>query len=328
APTASSHLSPPAAKSIRPSVSYHGLANAAAQDYPDIRSLQEELEMDQQLDTPEAGFVGLHDEVTTTTDPPLVTVSEPVENSAVAAIRTALDPQNQGRPLEEGEHILPVGSLEGSPSESFYLLSHAVNARPTKWGALPPKQRDLLENSPSNVRNRRSPAPMSAERSPKDHLEKELGHSDTEDSETERDIRGEGGSRPGVRKMRSRIETLYTDSEAVPARRIAALSRLKETAADRSNRPARSRKSRSSRASQAGIEVGETEQNLQREPPTRRGEDLMPKDGWGRTLLEIWIVLQAAIILMVFVYSMARRGPRAILDAAEVNKRRPRSRAR
>jgi len=31
--------------------------------------------------------------------------------------------------------------------------------------------------------------------------------------------------------------------------------------------------------------------------------------------------LQAAIILVVFVYSMARKGPRAILDAAEVRRR-------
>jgi hypothetical protein len=39
-------------------------------------------------------------------------------------------------------------------------------------------------------------------------------------------------------------------------------------------------------------------------------------------VVELWILLQAIVIIFVFVYSMARRGPRAILDAAEV--RRPR----
>ncbi|KAG8831993.1 hypothetical protein FRC18_005652 [Serendipita sp. 400] len=316
----SSHLSPPM-KSIRPSVSYHDLGDVATQDFPAARSLQEELELEQgqPLDVTDMNSAD-QEEVADgqPNGPPIVTVSEPAENPAVAAIRDALDPQNQGRPLEDGEHILPIGSLEGSPSESFFLLSHAVNARPTKWNA--PPRRAVLDNAPSDIRNRPSTSAMSAGLSPKGHME-ELRHSDyTEESETERDVRGEKASRPAVRKMRSRIETLYTESEAVPSRRVAALSRLNETAANRSSRP-RSRKSRSSRASEAEPNG----QDLQRRP-NRRDENVLPKDGWSRTLLEIWIFLQAAIILFVFVYSMARRGPRAILDAAEVNKNKKRSR--
>ena len=42
----------------------------------------------------------------------------------------------------------------------------------------------------------------------------------------------------------------------------------------------------------------------------------------SKPIVELWILLQAIVILVVSVYSMARRGPRAILDAAEV--RRPR----
>jgi len=42
----------------------------------------------------------------------------------------------------------------------------------------------------------------------------------------------------------------------------------------------------------------------------------------SKPIVELWILLQAIVIVVVFVYSMARRGPRAILDAAEVRRRR------
>ena len=42
----------------------------------------------------------------------------------------------------------------------------------------------------------------------------------------------------------------------------------------------------------------------------------------SKPVVELWILLQAIVIVVVLAYSMARRGPRAILDAAKV--RRPR----
>jgi len=70
----------------------------------------------------------------------------------------------------------------------------------------------------------------------------------------------------------------------------------------------------------ATIEEMDGDKKTQDDAPLVRGGGLTTN--FSRPILELWILLQAMIILVVFVYSMARKGPRAILDAAEV--RRPR----
>lgn len=315
----------PGAKRIRPSASHQSMRSSqrVQADIPPIPSVG-----GVSLDNDDAS----KDEVEGAADegePLSVALNEAlVENRAVTAIRHALDPSNHGKPLEEGEHILPVGSLEGSPDESFFLLSHAVASRPTKWtqgshdqsiegskakwtqglqdgtmGAPVPKTGYLSLPAPGGASSGVNPW--------KDEY--------PEGSETERERERERSVR--YRSLRGQIDMTETDSEAEPSRRMAALLRMNEAAEARTRRPPRSRGRRSEASqSQAAMSNAEDRPVVERR---KRRQDELPKDGWAGTLVEIWIILQAAIILLVFVYSMARRGPRAILDAAEVNKRRP-----
>jgi hypothetical protein len=184
------------------------------------------------------------------------------ENRAVAAIRQALDPRNVGRPLDDDEHILPVGSLEGSPGESFFLISHAVTARPTKWTA---------------VRSSTMPYLDAAAR----HRQRiEL---------------------PEERRRNARADSLYGVDGGVAAssRRMVALERLNEAAQGRTALGTRRRANRSGRMREdnedfdaypreddAGMLVVRTEK--------KRRDGTVALDGWGQTLLELWIILQVS----------------------------------
>lgn len=211
------------------------------------------------------------------------------ENRAVSAIREALDPRNAGKPLKDDEHILPVGSLEGSPGESFFLISRAVAARPTQWtGRQSPS---LYQDAAARHRKRIEP-----------------------EDET---------------LLNARADTLYggASGDGVGGRRAEALERLNEVAHSRTSPNPRARSNRDNRRRDGSptndrnaYGRGEGSGTVAKGGRRRRG-DSVAQTGLGRTLLEIWIFLQAAIILFVFVYTMARKGPRAIISAAEAKKR-------
>lgn len=175
------------------------------------------------------------------------------ENGAVAAIRQALDPRNAGKPLNEDEHILPVGSLEGSPGESFFLISHAVAARPTKWTATSPKSSPYLDAA---ARHRRRVEPADE------------------------------------RKSNARADALYgPDGGSMTfGRRADALERLNEAAQDRTGP---NTYAGSNRGDRQRDELGNDSRSgtLTRNGRKRR-DDNQVQEGWGQTLLELWIILQ------------------------------------
>jgi hypothetical protein len=213
------------------------------------------------------------------------------ENRAVAAIRRALDPRNAGRSLENGEHILPVGSLEGSPGESFFLLSHAVEARPNKWIVTAPKRHGLIEDSVTRIKHMALPPSMSlgtdAGEDPWD-----VRYPDESETEVDgtRQVQRRDNLAAGAKA--NRFDDYASDTAS---KRTAALSRLNDAAFTRSTGRTRRR--------HAGQRFGEDEDNYNdgqgrdapsREVTRRPGDGEMEIDGWGKILLEIWIVLQVS----------------------------------
>lgn len=237
-------------------------------------------------------------EDTITINPAAATKSERTiaeENRAVAAIRYALDPRNAGRPLDDGEHILPVGSLEGSPGESFFLLTHAVEARPNKWIVTAPKHRGLIQDSVSRMKHMALPPSMS--------LGAEAGEDPwetryPEDSDTDVDAAGQvirrGDRSVATRASNTDLHGGYASDVSVSQRRMAALWRLNNTANARSTGSMRRR-----RVGERFDEDEDTfndDQDASREV-ARRGRE-MEIEGWGRTVMEIWIILQVSISLI------------------------------
>ena len=179
------------------------------------------------------------------------------ENRAVAAIRDALDPRNIGRPLNEDEHILPVGSLEGSPGESFFLISHAVAARPTKWTKPHPSSTPYLDAA---ARHRKRIEPAEEKR------------------------------------QNPRADSLYgvDGGGRMIGRRADALERLNEAAQGRTG-PTRGRSRRGTRRSDGIIDENQDEhQGTVVRAGKRRRDDPAAQEGWGQTLLELWIILQVS----------------------------------
>ncbi|PVG03544.1 hypothetical protein CPB86DRAFT_869463 [Serendipita vermifera] len=330
----SSQLSLPA-KSVRTSKSYHGLskkeqghassqANARtllsemedglgddAQPGTALSLLNLNLENNSDAELNESTIVQKSGEVDYTDESRLAQ-----ENQAVSAIRSALDFDKYGKPLEDGEHILPVGSLEGSPGETFFLLSRAVSARPNKWTPPVHRRRGLVQDSLSRMKQMALPSSMSLQLNPNGSRTDPWETEYPEDSETDANRRH---TRRRSSSKTSKHGSARGSDDSRITRRRAAVSRLNRTAlaradyaTDQENHP----------IDEAAENVQDDNQLVELEAENMRHRDNLEANGWSRTLLEIWIILQAAIILVVFVYSMARRGPRAILDAAEV-KRRP-----
>ena len=252
------------------------------------------------------------------------------ENAAVAAIRAALDPRNQGKLLQQDEHILPLGSLAGTPGETFFLLEHAVQARPTVWKE-PNAERvklALLGRSrghrvlPSSVDVEAEAAEGKKEDPWEDKYEESgLEQSELEDANGKKAAADSNSDRPTV-EQRNRSWK----------RREAARERLERTAARRLSLgpgaggtfdPAPNKERHNPLAT---IEEKDGDRKLAKKREETRDDPSLVRGGLttnlSKTIVELWILLQAIVIIVVFVYSMARKGPRAILDAAEI--RRPR----
>ena len=254
-----------------------------------------------------------------------------LENPAVSAIRAALDPRNQGKLLQQDEHILPLGSLAGTPGETFFLLEHAVQARPTVWKE-PNAERvklALLERS----RGHRA-LPSSAD------VEAEGAEEKNEDPWADK-YEESGFEQSEVKDAKGNKDRSYSNVERPTMeernrswkRREAAKGRLERTAARRLSlipgaggtfdpNPNKERQK-----ALATIEELDGDKRLVKKRKDTKDDAVMMRGegvtaNLSKTIVELWILLQAIVVIVVFVYSMARRGPRAILDAAEV--RRPR----
>jgi hypothetical protein len=299
--TTSASLSPPR-RAIRPSTSYQGLREhppppppqhhvahrskdtlwnelKALADDDEFINLDNHEDLDRTIDSilydhnplPDRTFrrterlVGDGDDEEETGDMPRRPSKERErENRAVAAIRQALDPRNVGRPLDDDEHILPVGSLGGSPGESFFLISHAVAARPTKWTTVRPSTTVYLDAA---ARHRQRIEP------------------------------------PEERRRNARADSLYgvDGGTAASARRMVALERLNEVAQGRTapgirgrvNRVGRRREDTANEDIDAYPREDDTGALVVRGEKKRKDGTVAP-EGWGQTLLELWIILQVS----------------------------------
>jgi hypothetical protein len=253
------------------------------------------------------------------------------ENPAVAAIRAALDPRNQGKLLQQDEHILPLGSLAGTPGETFFLLEHAVQARPTVWKE-PNAERVKLALLERTRGHRALPSSADVEAEATEEKNEDPWEDKYEES---------GFEQSELEDAKGRKERTYSNSERPTMeernrswkRREAARERLERTAARRLSlvpgaggtfdpNPNKERQ-----RALATIEEKDGDKTLVKKREETKDDATVVRGGGltanlSKTIVELWILLQAIVIIVVFVYSMARKGPRAILDAAEV--RRPR----
>jgi hypothetical protein len=208
------------------------------------------------------------------------------ENRAVAAIREALDSRNNGRSLGANEHILPVGSLEGSPGETFFLLSHAIVARPNVWVPANPNRRGFIQGTVSQMRHLALPPSLSTQMH--GTIADDLWDGDyPEESEGERD------SQRGLRRRNvSHDELRDNASRQGSIRRAAAIARLGQTARIRSNQI----------FPQGRYDYDDDDERRGLELQERPKEQ--PMTGWSKTFFELWIILQVCpLILSIFLWS-------------------------
>ena len=278
---------------------------------------------DEEQTNPDSNFSGFGSQVPFTIEYP--------ENPAVAAIRAALDPRNQGKLLQQDEHILPLGSLAGTPGETFFLLEHAVQARPTVWKA-PNAERVKLAVLERTRGHRALPSSADVETEVAEEKTEDPWADKYEESGFEQSEREDAKGRKERTSLNAERPTMEERNRSWK-RREAARDRLERTAARRLSlvpgaggifdpNPEKERQK-----ALATIEEQDGDKTLVRKREEAKEDVVMVRGGGlaanlSKTIIELWILLQAIVILVVFVYSMARRGPRAILNAAEV--RRPR----
>ena len=253
------------------------------------------------------------------------------ENPAVSAIRAALDPRNQGKLLQQDEHILPLGSLAGTPGETFFLLEHAVQARPTVWKE-PNAERVKLALLERTRGHRALPSSADVEAEGADEKNEDPWADKYEESGFEQsELKDAKGKKERSNSYAER--PTMEERNRSWKRREAAKERLERTAARRLSlipgaggtfdpNPNQERQK-----ALATIEELDRDKTLVKKRKETNDDAMMVRGGGlatnlSKTVVELWILLQAIVIIFVFVYSMARKGPRAILDAAEV--RRPR----
>lgn len=210
------------------------------------------------------------------------------EHPAMAALREALDPANTGKTLEPGEHILPEGCLASAPGEAFSLLGRAVVARPNRWVARS-DGRPLLIAGPPRFRPKHQTQPIRPEDDPWEttrYPEEDLPPSPPQAS---------------------------SSKLSLSRRRNSALGRL-TNARDR-------RMSTIQREQLDEFQLVQTEEADDSETPKRTVREKVQAKGI-EIVLELWLILQFVVVLGVFVFVMARKGPRAVLGEPAAGKRR------
>ncbi|KAG8987984.1 hypothetical protein FRB94_001215 [Tulasnella sp. JGI-2019a] len=258
-----------------------------------------------------------------------------VVNPAITALYSALDPMLKGKPLEEDEHILPVGCLRSSPVETFYGLNQAVAARPTRWMEIPANTAQpritVAQPSPTQPPTSTSmgstfstpPAPYTSEGRP-DPWDTTTYLSDQEDrSEGEETAFSPGGVKGKGRADEEESE--YGSPTRPPFnKRDTALIQLNQAFLTR-------RRSIMSQASSAEDEDDGFEDAVDHLDPQNAlddGKRYDPKvlarrlqNSYLETFFEVWLILQFIMVLAIFVYSSVRQGPRAVM----LGQKQPRS---
>ncbi|KAG9019472.1 hypothetical protein FRB90_001946 [Tulasnella sp. 427] len=246
---------------------------------------------------------------------------------AVSALQSALDPTNRGRLLEEGEHILPLGSLRDSPADTFYGLEQAVAARPQRWSDayfMPPPRliasgedgTHLIESQPTSPV---APQLRDRARSPSfDPWESTVYASDQEDEQYHDALDDPKAAlvvAQRAEKVERREETTWDRLDQVlsSSKRDSALIRLNTDLLKRRRRHSLADSDTSYDAVDTSAKAKETEQNTDssRYDPKALASKL--RNTGLETFLEVWLILQFVLVLVVFVYSSVRQGPRAVM---------------
>lgn len=257
-------------------------------------------------------------------------------NPAIVALQSALEPEKKGKALEQDEHILPVGCLRDSPVETFYGLSLAVAARPAHWTDLQTTHQPRITAGDASTSPKilQSTAAMRSVLSlpPMSDLPGGADGPDPWDVTlyaSENDDRSNGGD-TAVSSLRmkgkGREDAVMMDDEDGSerdwrhepdlAKRASALIRLNQSFVTR-------RHSIMSRASDDD-DNDDTFDLIDRDRDTRGYEEADERyDAKAlarrlqhtslETFFEVWLILQFIMVLVVFVYSSVRQGPRAVM---------------
>ncbi|KAG8933668.1 hypothetical protein FRC01_007808 [Tulasnella sp. 417] len=243
---------------------------------------------------------------------------------AVSALQSALDPANRGRLLEEGEHILPLGCLRDSPADTFYGLEQAIAARPQRWSdahsAPPPRLIASGEDGTYPIPTSPVEAQEPGERGPRASFdpwestvyasdqEEEQFHDALDDPKSALILAPKGG------RGRERQETTWDrlDQVLISSKRDSALIRLNADLLKR-RRHSFADSDASFDAVEAPAKEKEAEEhvNSTRYDPKALAAKL--RNTGLETFLEVWLILQFVLVLVVFVYSSVRQGPRAVM---------------
>jgi hypothetical protein len=243
-------------------------------------------------------FRGLsEDEMTNTlehrTDGDGTAIDMSPSGTAIAALREALDPVVQGHRRSADEHILPLSSLSSAPVDTFYLLDKAIRARPTEWADNGEGQRHVLVEGGVGF----SPSP---------HLSDE--GKDPWDSYSEQGSTDYAGSLHGGSLRRK-------DS----VRRELALSRLAE-ASKRRRTPTTAPISEGA-AADTSVDTTITLVQPEEEDDTQKvskadSSEIIADQVHAVTLntfLQIWLLLQFAVVVVVFLCIAVKKGPAVVM---------------
>ncbi|KAG8886690.1 hypothetical protein FRB98_001094 [Tulasnella sp. 332] len=362
--------SPPRSSSLRPVPSFGDMASymsalGLTSPAPALKSLESELEGDEQAeygaDWPEshsaeinqqmfapspsktdksslsdASFSSSFTSACSGHDDDQVETSIVPPNPAIAALYNALDPSMKGKPLEEDEHILPIGCLRASPVETFYGLSQAVAARPVRWQEIPTdtaQPRITVACSSPTQATGTAPIMSALSISPNPSMTSGPDPWDTTMYLSDQEDRSEGEETafsPAGIKGKGRADD--EESECSPTRqelnkRDSALLRLNHAFVTRR----RSIISPTSTSGDGDDPHGEGSRQLvdpSDGPSTGNASRYDPKvlarrlqNSYIETFFEIWLILQFVMVLAIFVYSSVRQGPRAVM----LGEKQPRS---
>ncbi|KIO16917.1 hypothetical protein M407DRAFT_230281 [Tulasnella calospora MUT 4182] len=244
---------------------------------------------------------------------------------AVSALHSALDPANRGRLLEEGEHILPLGCLRDSPADTFYGLEQAIAARPQRWSdvySAPPPRLIASGDDGTYPIESQPTSPVVAQqlgeraRSPSFDPWESTAYASDQEEEQFHDALDDPKAALVLaqRSGRERQETTWDrlDQVLTSSKRDSALIRL--------NADLLKRRRYSFADSDASYDVADTsakeKETEEHGNPVRYDPKALAaklRNTGLETFLEVWLILQFVLVLVVFVYSSVRQGPRAVM---------------
>jgi len=234
---------------------------------------------------------------------------------AIAALEDAME--KRGRPLEQDEHILPVGCLRTSPPETFYQLNCAVTARPTRWVNVDSQnsQRLLMPNPDST--------PLLSLLGPSTSEMADPWEATWYSTDIEEDAFADVGASPKKTYKRKPKDRLSRRNSALMRLNTAHQSRrlsMSSSGGDSDNEEEQEMHSFEVVQTPEKRETAEYQSEKARYDPVALAERLQRTS--LKTFLEVWLLLQFVLVIGVFVYSTMRQGPRGVLGNSLVQKRK------